>query len=224
LTKPLFNAISVREEGNGKNPDTFTRGLRCPGVRIRRRGVLLRRTRCELVAIAMVVVCSALFSGCRAETPTLSEQAREFEKSMRSSLAELSELFREPVADGDEAAVTGIIEKIFANAEREGRRLPFSGIVILDRQGVTVAGKYTKRPFTADDYSNFSHVIAALKRRKVETATLYFQDGTRMYALCAPLMAERKAVGVLVLGLPEAEAQREWGLTEKEFLAIDFNR
>jgi hypothetical protein len=191
---------------------------------MRRRGVLRRRTAQGLVVIAVAVACAALFTGCRPEAPALSQEAREFKQSMEASLAELSELFRGPVGKGDEEAVNGIIEKIFDDAGREGRRLPFSGVVILDRQGVTLAGKYTARPFEAEDYSSFRHVIGALKRRKVETATLYFQDGTRMYALCSPLVGEREVVGVLVLGLPEAVAQGEWGLTEKEFLAIDFNR
>jgi hypothetical protein len=41
--------------------------------------------------------------------------------------------------------------------------------------------------------------------------------------ICVPILRENVVIGLIAIAINSEEAEKRWGLTEKEFLAIDFN-
>ena len=74
------------------------------------------------------------------------------------------------------------------------------------------------------DFYNYEVVQQALRTRKVTQQRLFLQNGSRLYVICIPLLKNDRIIGLLALALSASDAKNRWGLTEKEFLSLDFNR
>jgi hypothetical protein len=66
-------------------------------------------------------------------------------------------------------------------------------------------------------------VIKAIKSKKIQQQRFFLQDGSVLYLVCAPLIREDTLIGLVAIAISSVEAEKKWGLQEKEFLAIDFN-
>jgi len=53
---------------------------------------------------------------------------------------------------------------------------------------------------------------------------LYLQNGSHLFVICSPLQKNGRIVGVPVVGLTTEDIMKSYGITEREFLRIDFNR
>lgn len=175
----------------------------------------------SLPAAAFVCIALVLF-GCKPEKPPPSRQALAFKKAAQDTINKLAPRLMESVAGNDERSVDRIIEETFSRAGEAP--VPYSGIVVLDERGITVGGKYPNRPHTPLDYSKYTHVMKAIEDRETVQARLFLQDGTRIFAICSPLTGGDRVEGVIVLALTAREAKQQWGISEEEFLALDFNR
>ena len=169
-----------------------------------------------------LLIFSIVLGGCQAQEPPLSQGAATFKQEVRECLVRLSGGLADPVAKGDQAATNEAIKKIEPDAVKLCRMCPFR-IAVLNRQGDTL----TIYPFKQDamgNYSNYEAVTRTLKTRKISQQRLYLQDGAKIFAVCAPLLKGEELLGILVLSLDSQEAQKRWGITQKEFLALDLNK
>ncbi len=171
-------------------------------------------------AIFLLLLLTVL-SGCQAKEPPLSPAAAAFKKEIQECLDRLCQGVIGALVKKDVVAINETLRHLEPQALRLCRMCPFR-IGILDQHGDTV----TVYPFKAEAMGNFSSyeaVAQTLKTRKVNQQRLFLQDGSQMYLICVPLLQGENLVGILALSLSAKDAQDRWGLSEKDFLTIDFN-
>jgi hypothetical protein len=152
-----------------------------------------------------------------------SRAAVAFKKEVRDNIEKLSPPFAEALLKGNPKAVEAALTRACIEAEEQGK--PFScGIAILDKNGISVTSTSPRKPSRGIDYSHYESVTKSLREKRIVHARLFLQDGTKIYAVSSPLVKDGRLVGLLVLGYFSTEVQRNWGLTEAEFLELDFNR
>ena len=160
--------------------------------------------------------------GCQAKEPPLSPAAASFKHEVKECIGRLVQPLMEPVLKNDTAAINAALEKTEPEAIKLCRMCPFR-IGVMDKNGDTLA---VYPPIKAPhlDFYNYEVVKQALKNRKIAHQRLFLQDGSGLYVISVPLLREGQVIGILAIALSAAESQNRWGLTEKEFLALDFNR
>ncbi len=169
----------------------------------------------------LLLLLLLVLSGCQAKEPPLSPAAAAFKKEVQECLDRLCQGVIGALIKKDVAALNETLKKIEPEALKLCRMCPFR-IGILDQHGDTV----TVYPFKAEAMGNFSSyeaVAQTLKNRKINQQRLFLQDGSQMYLICVPLLQGENLVGIMALSLSAKDAQDRWGLSEKDFLTIDFN-
>ena len=163
-----------------------------------------------------------LLFGCQAREAPLSPGAATFKKEIKDCLTNLSAALKEPVAKKDLAGITAALEKVESPAVKLCRLCPFE-MGVTDQSGATLAVYPVKGDGKGKDYSNYELVKKAIKSKKIQQQRLFLQDGSALYLICAPLTSQETLIGLVAIAISSEEAESRWGLTEKEFLAIDFN-
>jgi hypothetical protein len=167
------------------------------------------------------LVCAALLLwGCQAQEAPLSPAAATFKKEIKSCLDTLAVPLLEPVANKDVGTIATTLEKAEPQTVKLCRMCPFQ-IGILNSSGETLAvhppTKETK------NFSSYNLVIKVINSKKIQQQRFFLQDGAQLYIICAPLIRQATVIGLMVIAISSDEAQKRWGLTEKEFLALNFN-
>ncbi|MGA9753520.1 MAG: hypothetical protein WBV23_00100 [Desulfobaccales bacterium] len=169
----------------------------------------------------LTLVCAALlFWGCQAQEAPLSPAAATFKKEIKTCINTLAAPLLEPVANKDVAKIAGALEKVEPQTVKLCRMCPFQ-IGILNATGETLA----VHPPTKENknFSNYDLVIKAINSKKIQQQRLFLQDGAQLYLICAPLIRQDKVIGLMAIAISADEAEKRWGLTEKDFLALNFN-
>ena len=167
----------------------------------------------------LVVVLCLLLCGCAPREPALSEAARSFQKEVLDTIKRLSPEFAGLLAQNNTGAVQAALDKIVSDASRAGSLKKFK-IVVLDRNGIKIAGGFRK----ANEVINFSSYAAAQKvlQQGETTSDVLYLQGSRVCVIGAPLVHEGTTVGALVLAALATDLKDQWQVTEKEFKAISF--
>ena len=163
-----------------------------------------------------------LLFGCQAREAPLSPGAATFKQEIKSCLTNLSVSLVEPVIRKDLAGIRDALEKIESPAVKLCRLCPFD-IVVLNPSGETLAAYPVKADAKEKNFSNYELVIKALNSKKIQQQQLFLQDGSKLYLVCAPLLRDNTVIGLVAIATNSEDAAKKWGLTEKEFLALDFN-
>jgi hypothetical protein len=151
-----------------------------------------------------------------------SNAAVAFKKEVRDNIEKLSPLFANALLEKNQKQVETVLMRACAEAERTGK--PFScGIAILDKNGISVTSTSPRKPSRGIDYSHYESITKSLRQKRIVHTSLFLQDGTKIFAISSPLVKDGNLFGLLVLGYFSTEVQRNWGLTEAEFLEINFN-
>ncbi len=169
----------------------------------------------------LLLLLLMVLGGCQASEPPLTPAAAAFKKEVQECLDRLCQGVVGAIVKGDVAALNETLKHIEPEALKLCRMCPFR-IGILDKTGETV----TVYPFKAEAMANFSNyeaVVQTLKDRKVNQQRLFLQDGSQIYIICVPLLQGENLVGIMVLSLSAEDAKKKWGLSETDFLAINFN-
>jgi hypothetical protein len=167
------------------------------------------------------LVCAALlFWGCQAKEAPLSPGAATFKKEIKSCLDTLAAPLLEPVANKDAATIAATLEKVEPQTVKLCRMCPFQ-IGILNSSGETLAVHPPTKE--AKNFSSYDLMIKAINSKKIQQQRFFLQDGARLYIICAPLIRQDKVIGLMAIAISSDEAEKRWGLTEKEFLALNFN-
>jgi hypothetical protein len=171
------------------------------------------------VLLASAVI---LLFGCQAREAPLSPGAASFKQEIKSCLTNLSVSLMEPVTKKDLAGIRAALEKVESPAVKLCRLCPFE-LGVTDPSGETLAVYPPKGDGKPKNYSNYELVIKAISSKKVQQQRFFLQDGSSLYLVCAPLLREETLIGLVAIAVNSVEAEKRWGLKEKEFLAIDFN-
>jgi hypothetical protein len=114
------------------------------------------------------------------------------------------------------------LEKVESPAVKLCRLCPFE-IGVLDQSGETLAVYPVKGDGKAKNFSSYELVIKAISSKKIQQQRLFLQNGSQLYLVCAPLLREATVIGLVAIAINSEDAEKKWGLKEKEFMAVDFN-
>jgi hypothetical protein len=185
------------------------------------RNLLLRQNPWFKAYLWQVLACLAiLLCGCQAQEPPLSPGAATFKKEVKDCIAGLSAPLVEPVFRKDVAAITATLNEVEPKAIKLCRMCPFR-IAVMNQLGETLAVHPPKDK--AGNFSSYELVIKAINSKQIQQQRFFLQDGSQLYIICAPLIRKDQVVGLLAIAINSEEAQKRWGLTGKEFLALNFN-
>lgn len=163
-----------------------------------------------------------LLFGCQAREAPLSPGAATFKKELKNCLTNLATSLMEPVAKRDLAGIKLALEKAESPAVKLCRLCPFE-IGVTDASGETLAAYPVKGDDKGKNYSKYDLVIKTINSKKIQQQRFFLPGGSELYLVCAPLIREDKLIGLVAIAISSEEASKRWGLTEKEFLSIDFN-
>ena len=152
----------------------------------------------------------------------MSPGAATFKQEIKSCLTNLSVTLMEPVAKQDLAGIKAALEKVESPAVKLCRLCPFE-IGVMNPSGETLAAYPAKGDGKAKNYSNYDLVIKAINSKKIQQQQFFLQDGSELYLVCAPLIRQDTLIGLVAIAISSEDAEKRWGLKEKEFLALDFN-
>ena len=175
----------------------------------------------RLWAVLLILILGASV-GCQTKEPPLSPSAARFKQEVKECIGKVVKPLIGPLAKGDTAGIHAALKK----SEPENLKLciscPFR-MGVMDMDGTSLALYPPKKNANLDFY-RYEVVQQVLKDRKIAQQRLYLPDGSGLYVICVPLLKNGEVLGVLAIALNASEARSHWGLTEKEFMAIDFNR
>jgi hypothetical protein len=169
----------------------------------------------------LLVSTVILVFGCHQEPP-LNPQVATFKQEIKSCLDSIAITLMEPVAKKDVAEIKAALEKIESPAVKLCRMCPFE-IGVLDPSGKILSSYPVKGDGKAKDYSSYDLVKKAISSKKIQQQGLFLPDGSKLYLVCAPLIRQDQLIGLVAIAISSADAEKRWNLTEKEFLALDFN-
>lgn len=152
----------------------------------------------------------------------MSPRAASFKQEIKDCLTNLSVALMEPVAARNLAGIRLALEKAESPAVKLCRLCPFE-IGVTDQTGETLAAYPAKGDGKGKNYSQYEIIIKTINSRKIQQQRFFLQDGSELYLVCAPLIRQDKLIGLVAVAISSVEAEKRWGLTEKEFLALDFN-
>jgi hypothetical protein len=161
-----------------------------------------------------------LLLGCQAKEAPLSPAAASFKKEVKHCLVGLSHPLVEPVYKKDVPEILATLGKLEPQTVKLCRMCPFS-LGVLNRNGETLAVYPPKEQ--AQNFSSYDLINKAINTKKIQQQRFFLQDGSELYIVCAPILREDTVIGLVAIAINSEEAQKRWGLTEKEFLALDFN-
>jgi hypothetical protein len=170
----------------------------------------------------LLVSAVILLFGCQAREAPLNPGVASFKQELKSCLDNLDVTLMEPVARKDIAGITAALANVESPAVKLCRMCPFE-IGVLNQVGATLAEYPVRGNGKAKDYSAYELVKKAISSKRVQQQGLFLPDGSKLYLVCAPLVRKDVLIGLVAIAISSAEAEKRWGLTEKEFLAIDFN-
>jgi hypothetical protein len=171
--------------------------------------------------ICIVVVL--LIWGCRGEQATLSPAAKTFKKDIGDIVKEVSELVLDDLLKNDQTAVRVFLEKYWVGLATRDKPID-CGIAILDKNGLTLTGQYSEETVKAFNFSNYELVKKVFRDRNIAQGELFLQDGARLYAIAAPIGRGETVYGLVGLAFSAQKLAELWGISEREFMAVDFNK
>lgn len=159
--------------------------------------------------------------GCRESKP-LSPKAGAFRQQVLKVLDRLADPLAEPTSREDKKAIQGVLVRLFSVCADDCQGL-LDNVVVLDKDGVTIA-VYPPEKLPMWNFSDYAAVKRAIQEKKPAQTILYRQNGTVISAICAPLLHQGQVEGVMVLVIESKKLKEKMGLTEQEFLSLDFSR
>lgn len=172
--------------------------------------------------ILLLFLLLGLGFGCQTQEPPLSPAAARFKAEVKDCIHKLAQPLTGPVLSKDRATIIDTLRKTEPEAIKLCRMCPFR-MGVMGPNGDTLA-VYPPKNAASLDFYNYEVVQQALRTRKVTQQRLFLQNGSRLYVICIPLLKNDRIIGLLALALSASDAKNRWGLTEKEFLSLDFNR
>lgn len=166
------------------------------------------------IFLFFIVACSA--------GPGPSDRAKTFQGMIRQEILSRTEPIRRELAAGDTEGLQALLEG-FRNDVSRGRDGGRYATGVLDSDGIVVAAASPGGSGKGIYFSRYEMFRKVMKQRRIVPFRLYLRDGGRLMAVAAPVGGGGSASGVLVLSFLSGELTDRWGITEEEFLALEFD-
>jgi len=178
--------------------------------------------RFSLLQIIPLLACLfALGAGCQSDRVSPSPEALALRDQIQSNLdpilPELSAYFQQK----KRKQVKAILDTLYASLNESDEKSPFF-LALLDSHGVTITSRTKTLLSGSQNYGNYHVIAKVIQKRKAITSSLYLQGGAKVYIICVPLMNKTKLAGVIILGI-DSEYLRQSGISEQQFMTLDFN-
>lgn len=175
-----------------------------------------------LIQLITILACIlAIISGCQSDKVSPGPEALSLKNRIQTTidpiLPELSANFQWK----KRKQVKAILDKLYADLNRSDDKSPFF-LALLDSHGVTITSRTKTLLSGSQNYGNYHVIASVLQKRKTITSSLYLQGGRKVYIICIPLINKAKLAGVIILGI-DSEYLRRTGITEAQFMSLDFN-
>jgi len=178
------------------------------------------------LGLTVLALCLAA-AGCGGQE-AVSAKAREFKAAALAHIKQAKA--RLPALEGPELGqkVDQVLRQMFREAHQKGAPLPCA-LAVLDRQGRVIAGRYpdTTQPegvvaaTPGQNYSRYQGMRQVLQEGRTAHFPLY-DSGGQLYVICSPLERGGSVQGALCLGFDAQEVHGRLGVSQKEFLALNF--
>ena len=181
-------------------------------------------------SLVFFLILSPVYFGCSSDKP-LKPDVQAFREQMIKDF-NLLESGLIPALEGDKPilAASEVIDHFLIELKNNNRKI--FGISLLDTSGEYLtgfviedktAGKLIKDKYKNMNFHSFEVVDRIVKSRKIIQERLYFQD-TRILAIGFPVIKDDDLLGILCFSFKSHEFEKKWGISEKDFLEIDFEK
>ena len=182
-----------------------------------------------LWCLFVAIVFLTSYSACTPE-PHLSQSALDFRAGTLRDFEQLT-LMLGPAWNSENSFATAgeVIRDFLLNLHGKGRHV--LGLGVLDPSGKylvgyriddTAPGGIEKSGYEEMSFASFKGVEEVISSRKIVQVPLYFQEQS-VLVVGAPLVGEDRLLGIMCLSFDTEKFEKEWGISEQEFLKIDFN-
>jgi hypothetical protein len=166
----------------------------------------------------LLLVCAVLLLFACQSQPL--SPAASFKQDVKSILDKLCTALVEPVFKDDVPGIETVLSESEPQLVKLCRRCPFQ-VGVLNQQGrILVVHPPTER---TNNFSSYDLVIKVISSKQIQQQKFFLQNGPELYIICAPILRQDKVIGLIGIAISAEEAQSKWGLTEKEFMALNFN-
>ena len=173
----------------------------------------------SLASPRWLLLVGAVLLLCACQSPPLSPADR-FKKEVKSILDKLCTTLVEPVSKSDVPGIETVLSEIKPQLVKMCRMCPFQ-VGVLNEHGMILAvHPPTER---TNNFSSYDLVIKTISSKQIQQQKFFIQDGPELYIICAPILRQGKVIGLTAIAINAEEAKSRWGLTEKEFMALNFN-
>jgi hypothetical protein len=165
----------------------------------------------------LLLVCAVLLLfACQSPV----SPAASFKKEVKSILDKLCTGLVEPVSKSDVPGIETALSEIEPQVVKLCRMCPFQ-VGVLNQHGEILA----VHPPTgrSSNFSSYDLVIKTISSKQIQQQKFFLQDGSELYIICAPILRQDTVIGLTAIAISAEEAKSRWGLTEKEFMALNFN-
>jgi len=158
--------------------------------------------------------------GCQESKPPLSPKAAAFTTEIQALINRIAPPLIEPVAQKDMKAIQKELIKVFSLCDKECEGV-FYNVFVLDKNAALTA-VYPPAEVKRFQFSNYKMFQKAFADKKSNQSILYQPDGIATYVIILPLLLKGEVVGILALGFDGETLQEKRGVSEKEFIAMQF--
>lgn len=172
-----------------------------------------------------------VLGGCGGPESKVSPDAEAFAEKVKEDIKLFAPPLIEPVSQNNVKKIREALSELFHQAAQKGRPL-VCALYVLDNQGRFLTGHYPSPGKPAGepdleekdrDYSKTKVISAILKKPKIMQSPLYVPQD-KYYAIFVPLLKEGKLAGILSIAFAASLLHDKFGISDKDFLALNFNR
>jgi hypothetical protein len=173
-------------------------------------------------SITLLAFILAFASGCRPSASSPSPAALSLKTRVQANLDLFIPELSESLHNKNHKKTKTILDIFYSEFNGPGGGSPFS-LALLDGHGVTITSRTQNSLSGSQNYGNYHVVSNVLQKKRAYTSSLYLQGGGKVYIICVPLLRGEKLMGVIIIGI-DSEFMRKTGITESQFMSLDFNR
>jgi hypothetical protein len=182
-----------------------------------------KRLVCPAGFVAVLIYLFVGGSGCGKKESPITKGGLEFKKQIREMLQKIEPLLLESASKEDRKTAETTLERFASDAFQKGWVRPLL-MGLIDKRGIVLARwPGTVSSDSGNDFAQYNAFKKALKDRKIFQERLFLQGGQNTLVLCVPFSRKGEMTGILAFTFRPGDVKEQMGLTEEEFLAMDFN-
>ena len=182
-----------------------------------------KRWVCSAGLVAVLMFLLAGGGGCGRKEPPVTKGGLEFKKQIRETVERLDPFLLEAASKEDRKRAEMTLEKFASDAFQKNWVRPLL-MGLIDKRGIVLARwPGTVSSDAGNNFAQYNAFKKVLKDRKISQERLFLQGGQNTLVLCVPFPRKGEMTGILAFTFRPADLKDQIGLTEEEFLAMDFN-